>query len=356
MALAELVGTIFPERTMERTMPWENYMWDYTPVELNNGIYFKREDYFAPLGYGGINGSKLRQLIYLVQDYVSKGNSQGVLTGASVLSPQISMGALVAKHYGLPITVVMGATKPETAVKHENVAIANAVGASFLYHSVGYNPALQGAVSKYHATPEFKDFYRLHYGITTDKYASAQQVEAFHAVGAHQVKNIPAEVEEIYITAGSCNSCVSVLYGIVKFTPASLRKVVLLGIGPNRLEFIQERLALIEQATGLSIRKYFKYDYKHNPQLALAHNSMSKGNVEVVNYDLHTTKYAGYQDKMPWFQDGIDYHPTYEGKALSYMNEPHYAEQFSSFHKRNNKSLFWVVGSQPTMAAMAGLL
>jgi len=352
----DTLTTIFPSATLQRDMPWEQFMWEQTPVELRNGAYFKREVYFAPLGYGGINGSKLRQLIHLVEKYVAEGNPQGILTGASVLSPQISMGALVAKHYGLPITVVMGATKPETAVKHENVAIANAVGASFLYHNVGYNPALQGAVSKFHATPEYSSYYRLHYGITTDKAASPEEVEAFHAVGAHQVRNIPDEVEHIYMTAGSCNSCVSVLYGIVKFAPKSLKRITLLGIGPNRLEFIQERLALIEIASGLNIRKYFSYDYIHNPELAVKHNANSLGQVQVVNYDLHTTKYAGYQDRMPWHQDGIDYHPTYEGKALKYMHEPSLLMDFAPFHARDNKSLFWVVGSQPTMKAMEGLL
>lgn len=352
----DTLTTIFPSATLQRDMPWEKYIWEQTPVELRNGIYFKREDYFAPLGYGGINGSKLRQLIHLVDNYVQKGGSAGVITGASVLSPQISMGALVAKHYGLPITVVMGATKPETAVKHENVAIANAVGASFLYHSVGYNPALQGAVSRFHDTPEFAQHYRLHYGITTSKNALPEEVEAFHAVGAHQVRNIPDEVEHIYITAGSCNSCVSVLYGIVKYAPANLKTITLLGIGPNRLEFIQERLALIEQATGLNIRKFFNYEYAHNPELAIKHNANSLGQVQVLNYDLHTTKYTGYQDRIPWNQDGIEYHPTYEGKALKYLHEPYLSREFAPFHARDNKSLFWVVGSQPTMKAMEGLL
>lgn len=352
----DTLTTVFPQATLERSMPWEQFMYDLTPVEQRNGLYFKREDYFAPLGYGGINGSKLRQLIHLVDRYVKQGNPQGIITGASVLSPQISMGALVAKHYGLPITVVLGATKPETAIKHENVAIASAVGARFLYHSVGYNPALQGAVSKFAATPEYAGHYRLHYGITTDKAASAEEVEAFHSVGAYQVKNIPTHVEHLYMTAGSCNSCVSVLYGIVKYAPPSLKTVTLLGIGPNRLEFIQERLGIIEQATGLSIRKYFNYDYKHNPELQVKHNNGSQGHVQVINYDLHTTKYAGYQDRMPWNQDGIEYHPTYEGKALRYLNEPNLASDFARFHARDNKSLFWIVGSQPTKKAMEGLL
>ena len=42
---------------------WEETLYDLTPIDEVNGLRFKREDKYAPLGYGCINGSKLRQLI-----------------------------------------------------------------------------------------------------------------------------------------------------------------------------------------------------------------------------------------------------------------------------------------------------
>lgn len=328
---------------------------DLTPVESRDGISYKREDYFAPMGYGGINGSKLRQLIHLIEPYYRSGGA-GVITGASVLSPQISMGAMVAKHYGLPITVVMGGTKPATAQKHENVAIAASTGADFVYHTVGYNPALQKAVEDLHKQSQYSNYYRLCYGITTDKAATAKQVEAFHAVGAQQVLNIPDHIEEIYMPAGSCNSCVSVLYGLVKHQPKNLKRIILVGIGPNRLEFIQQRLWMIELITGLVIRDHYRYDLRNNPELQTHLNKRSKGNVVVTHYDLHTTKYTTYQEKVKWEQDGIEFHPTYEGKVMKFLQERRHDADLKEFSGRTGKALFWIVGSKPSQQAMTAAI
>ena len=51
--------------TDRKVVKWEDYLRHLTPVENHQGVWFKREDYFAPLGYGGPNGSKMRQLIWL---------------------------------------------------------------------------------------------------------------------------------------------------------------------------------------------------------------------------------------------------------------------------------------------------
>ena len=89
---------------------WEDTILDLTPVEEVDGLVFKREDKYAPLGYGCINGSKLRQLVWLVNGYSLNGGIGGLISGASVHSPQLSMGTAVANHFGLPSTHVIGAT------------------------------------------------------------------------------------------------------------------------------------------------------------------------------------------------------------------------------------------------------
>ena len=60
---------------------WEDHILDLSPVEKIGGLWFKREDKFAPLGYGGINGSKLRVCIWLIDQSVKQG-STGVVHGA----------------------------------------------------------------------------------------------------------------------------------------------------------------------------------------------------------------------------------------------------------------------------------
>lgn len=340
--------SIFPERTIDRArMDWHDYLAELTPVERHGGLLYKREDYFAPLGYGGINGSKLRQLVYLIGRYVEGGGQAGVLTGASVLSPQLSMAALVARHYGLPSTLVLGATNPESAVKHENVAIAAAAGAEFVFAPVAYNPALQRTVADLHEVERLRGYYRLCYGITTPEDSEATGVAAFHGVGAMQTANIPAGVRTLVMTAGSCNSCVSVLFGLALHLVPDLERVVLLGIGPTRLQFIEERLRRIEEAWGGEIRSLYRRLYHHHAELEIEHQT--DGPILLEHYDLHATKFASYQDRMPWRQDGIDFHPTYEGKAMTYMNDQ---PGFDWFTEADGDVLFWIVGSAPSRAAM----
>lgn len=340
--------SVFPSNTgLSRDTPWEEHLFAHTPVEERQGLWYKREDYFAPLGYGNINGSKLRQLIWLLKNYRDAGGDKGVITGASVLSPQVSMGALTAAHFGLPITVVLGGTKPATAIKHENVAIANSVGARFVYNPVGYNPALQKAVERLHDTTEYEGWFRLHYGITTGPNETVQGVEAFHRVGAEQAFNIPDHITTIGIPAGSCISVSSVLYGLALARPKALKKVVLFGIGPTRLEFIQARLGQIEAASGVPIRSLFTHKYAQHPDLEAQHQR--NGPITLEHHDLHTTKFSDYQMKMPWSEDGISFHPTYEGKMMTYLNR--YPDKFPWYHERKGDSLLWIIGSTPRRAA-----
>lgn len=327
--------SIFPVKAIRRDLVrWEDELRALTPITAGERVLYKREDAFAPLGYGGINGSKLRQLIYLVDRYRdgNDGAGEGIITGASVLSPQVSMSALVARHFRLPITIVLGGTTPASSLRHENVAIAAEAGADFAYVPVGYNPALQRGVVELAKRPFHAGWYRLHYGITTPDRADPEEVEAFHAVGAPQVRNIGADVRTLVMTAGSCNSCVSVLYGLALWPPPNLERVVLIGVGPSRVQWMEDRLRAIETAIGEDVL----------------------GRFPIERHDLHTSKFAAYGDRMPWLQDGIDFHPTYEGKMMTWL-DLHRAE-LPWWRDAAGDVLVWIVGSRPTRAAMAEAL
>jgi 1-aminocyclopropane-1-carboxylate deaminase/D-cysteine desulfhydrase-like pyridoxal-dependent ACC family enzyme len=330
---------------------WVDQLWQLTPIEARGNLLYKREDYFAPLGYGGINGAKLRQLIWLVDNYHKAGGRAGLITGASILSPQLSMAALVAKHYNLPSVMVLGGTKPETALLKENVAIAHAAGAEFQFTPVGYNPSIQNSVKNLHENI-YHGYYRLNYGITTPADCQPEDIEGFHRVGAEQVRNIPDHVHTIVAPMGSANSCTSLLYGIAKYRPKGLKRILLIGIGPTRLEWVEDRLTKIEQVTGLTITKLFKRDYVDHPQLSdqLNNNTSNDAPYTLEHHDLHATKKVAYQDKRPWTQDGITFHPTYEGKVMTYLNENRH--HFDWFWNANQDVLFWIIGSTPTAQAM----
>lgn len=275
-----------------------------------------------------------------------------LISGASVKSPQLPMGTAVAMHYGMSTRLVIGSPRMDTALRHENVAIAARLGAQFELAKIAYNPALQRMVNDIAArTP---DSFVLEYGITVTRPDEA--VEEFHRLGAEQARNIPDEVETLVIPAGSCNSCVSVLYGIAKYPPKNLKRVVLIGIGPTRLDFIDQRLRRIETFSGLAIRNQFRRWYHDGPRpMEDGHNAaagVSKARWELHHYDLHATGYASYQDEMPFSTNGIDFHPTYEGKVMTYLRE--HAGRFSAFW--NGRSMMWIIGSAPNSRVMASAL
>ena len=357
--------TIFKDLSMDRkTIKWEDYLFEMTPVEQINGTFFKREDKFAPLGYGGINGSKLRQCIWLVNDYVNNSvDPIGIISGTSVKSPQLPMGSAVAEHYGLKSLHVIGATKPEIAHKHENVAMATWFGAEFYVNKkIAYNPVLQRKVKQIMSEDKEKSkYFYLEYGITvdhTEPWNTKEKIERFHFVGSEQVKNIPEEVETLIIPAGSCNSCTSILYGISRFKPKNLKNVYLIGIGPNKIDFIEERLNIIEEVSDIPMKRFRRYyhdsskkqeKYDNNLEHFMELDKDDDYSFNLHHFDLHTTKYVDYQDEMPYNYGKVEFHPTYEGKVMTYVMEK-MPELFGQ------KTMFWIVGSKPYKENMWNLL
>ena len=43
-----------------------------TPIELNNNIYYKRDDYFKPFGNYHVNGGKVRQALIMFEKYLDR--------------------------------------------------------------------------------------------------------------------------------------------------------------------------------------------------------------------------------------------------------------------------------------------
>lgn len=302
-------------------LDWTSKLFDVTPIEKVGDMRFKRDDYFAPWGYGGINGSKLRQCIYLLDNAKAAGYKT-VVSGSSVKSPQISMSAIVARQMGMDAIEVVGATKVDTAMQHENVLIGAAAGARFVINKVAYNPGLQKKVDQ--LVVEDKSRVKLDYGISIPKDASATVVSSFHTVGAKQVVNVPPEVDTLIVPLGSANSAVSILYGIWFYEPKGLNKIVLAIIGPNKFDFLKMRLA---QMGALDVLDNYQIEF----------------------WDIHGTKYASYEDEMPASYEGIDFHPTYEGKIFHYMQEKYPQYMVPS-------TCFWIVGSKPYFKNMAGFL
>ena len=302
------MNSIFPKLSLDRdVIHWEDYLGVRTPWENHEGIWFKREDKFAPLGYGGPNGSKMRQLIWYIDRFRIGKNH--ILTGASVQSPQLSMSAIVGAHYGLMNRQVVY-SKPHTVMTHTNPRIAAGFGAVFEYARGPYNPILQKRVED--LTKETS--LVVEYGITVPHECyPVDDVRKFHEVGANQVMNIPEEVSRLIVPAGSCNSLTSVLLGLSRDSH-NVSELFTLGIGPSKLKWVKERLSLM----GVDVEK-LPFNWRH--------------------HSLHDTGYSKYSDHFNGeSHSSIKFHPTYEAKMWRWLRE----NQQVDF---DDTTAFWIVGS-----------
>lgn len=298
------------------TVAWPDVLHALTPWEQRAGRWYKREDYCAPLGYGHVNGAKFRQCYWLLQNAVKAGYT-GIVTGASVLSPQIPMSAVIAQHFGLTANIIIGGTTVDKAMRHPNVRLAANYGATFTAISVGYNPALQAAVT---ATAASTGLYHLRYGISPDP--GTEAMTQFHQLGAEQLDEIPEQVSRLVVPTGSANTTISILLGLAN-RPHNVSEVLLVGIGPNREKMIQTRLDSIAKHT----------------------NCPAHPDTNVTLLDLHTPGIVAYGKRVKASLDGITFHPTYEAKVVNHLlHHPHLAP---GFIEGDGTTGFWIIGSEP---------
>jgi hypothetical protein len=271
------------------------------------------------------------------------------------------MATAVSRHFGGHTTTVLGATKPATAIKHDMVAMSAWFGSSFEYVGSGYNSTIQPKCKSLVAESSSRPFY-LEYGITTDQKIptnTASRIRAFHEVGAPQVQNIPKSVKRLIIPAGSCNSCMSILTGLALYPQPQIEEVHLIGIGPNRIKWMQDRLELIKSTDPEKFKDLMNFEkhYRDNPELSgdveigtkklwgSSSPIVTDPKFKLFHYDLHTTNWVKYSDLIPNQFDGIELHPRYEGKVLEYLKQ-------NIPELINEESLFWIIGSKPSIDAM----
>lgn len=282
---------------------------DFSPVENRNGLWIKREDlYRYP---NGANGSKLRAAEQLLKSAYDKGYRK-VVTAAACVSPQHALVSSAAKNLGMTTTHILGGTTPTSSLKHSSVRIAADNGAEFLIEKVGYNPMLVKAARRW--AEDNPDTYWLHYGISAPPEASVEELLDFHKPSAYQTLNIPGEVTRIVLPFGSGNTGAGVLAGLIQQGFDGV--VSLMGIGPDRTDWLESRL----RAMGFRDRwkQHFEIDYT----------------------PLHPG-FATYGDRMPETLDGIELHPTYEGKIARFLN----LTSPAWWVKPEDKTMLWIVGS-----------
>lgn len=281
---------------------------DQTPVELRDGRWYKREDLHR--NAYGVNGAKYRACRHMMTRAILDGYEH-VVSAQSVRSPQASICATLAEELGIGCTIVYGSSKPETAFRHPNARIAREAGAEFDF---GCRSAFNTTLQPYGARiAEHLGAWQLPYAISMPDDSLVSELEEFLEVGAEQVKNLPDEIRTIVIPFGSGNTAAGILYGLSRLrAPEELERVVLLGIGPDRSPWLKQRLERVGA-------RYLEFEVTHLP--------------------LHGW-FANYSDSMPETVDGIEMHPTYEGKAIRFLDQ----SGLPWWDRRDGSTLFWVVG------------
>lgn len=316
--------------------PWEDHLYDLTPVEekrdLKRSLCFKREDFFAPLGYGGINGSKLRQGIFLGNKYANHPEIEYIVGGMSYHSPQLIMQSAIAKHFGKKVICVTSGTS-QNALKHEMIRGAQWFGSSLVCNiNPPYNGVLQKKCREVRSKlGESRTFY-LEYGITLGFEHPFKEIFDFHEVGANQVRNIPEEIKSLVVPFGSANSATSILLGLSMYPKENLKDIYLFGVGPDKREYLTKRLEGMSRFAGVDTCIFEGLEY-----------SSPKKNFK---YKIHyiPPKYT-YADLVYHNCEDIKFHPTYEGKVFDVMK--------NSFPELiTPETLFWIVGSEPSIEAM----
>jgi 1-aminocyclopropane-1-carboxylate deaminase/D-cysteine desulfhydrase-like pyridoxal-dependent ACC family enzyme len=278
-----------------------------TPWELRNGRWYKREDLLT--FSNGVSG-KVRTSRYLAR-VAQEAGATGLVYGGSVLAPALGRVASAAAERGMSCHLVLG-SKPDSAVRHPTVRVAVEAGAELVHSRAPYNPALQ-AVARRMALGSAGALWQVPYGVSTPSEWSSGQVLNFLEQDADEVELVPGQqMRTLVISLGSGNAAAGMLYGLAT-RGHDLDRVVLVGVGPDRMNWLRQRL------------EFVGVDFGYLPEL--------------VHMPLHP-HYAEYGDRMPETVDDIVMHPTYEGKVVRYLNElaP------SWWTRRDGTTGFWIVG------------
>lgn len=311
--------TIYEELGFDKD--WTSNMYDLTPIELktDNGLQmcFKREDYFAPLGYAGINGAKLRQAMYLADKQVKGKDWDCILTGATSISPQLPMTCALAKYYGLEC---IGLSSAETS---DMLEISKGFGGKFTKTVVGYNTYIQQQLMKLKETMESegKKPFVFHYGLTIDfDNSTPEEIKEFYGVGANQVRSLlGTAIEDLVIALGSSNSSVAVMYGIMRYyRELNLKRVHLVGVGPNTLDKLRSRLEILAGYDGLDLKDIFYGEVGADYGTVNEEGKVCPP-IAVYYYDTFSKKIWEYADRIYERFDDIDLHYTYEGKEMRFI-------------------------------------
>lgn len=274
-----------------------------TPVQEIAGMYFKRDDLYAPFGAGGVNGGKLRQCMMLIEAVQQQNPSiAGVATYCSIHSPQGPITAAAARYYGLPCLVVYGgASKTSIATGHMPRLTMSYRATVEVVSASGRHNVLKARTE---AIAAARNYFVVQYGINLDGFG-----EVLLGAVAEQAQNIPDHLDDLYITCGSGITASGVIIGLERYGK-QVRNVHLIATAFDR----QEKVRTTLQRFGV--------------------------NRDFIYHDLFHTRGFAYEKRQLLRVGGVKLHPHYEAKTMKYIID-------NGLNTRN--ALMWIVGAEPEM-------
>ncbi len=160
----------------------------FTPVERHGNVWIKRDDLYQ---VAGVSGGKARTCWHLAQ------GAPGLVTAGASSSPQVNIVAHIAKELGIPCRchVPSGKLRPE-------VQAAAYAGAEIEQHKPGYNTVI---IKRARDDAAKRGWREVPFGM--------ECVEAVEQT-AHQVGNLPRDIERIVVPVGSGMSLAGILTGL----------------------------------------------------------------------------------------------------------------------------------------------
>ena len=284
-----------------------------TPLELRDGIHFKRDD--LQKFENGVSG-KVRTSIWLAEKAKELG-ADTLVYGGSVLAPALGRVASAAAYAGLKSQILIGSDPEKAIAKHPTVRVAAEAGAELIKTPVAYNPYLQKKAREIAELSQGKVF-QVPYGVSTDPAWPDEWLQDFLDCDVTQAYDIVhTGITDLVVPFGSANAASGVLWSLDAWGYGNVKTIHLMGIGPDKTEWFWNRLA----QAGLS-------------------RARVESEVKINMIPLHPF-FAEYADRMPETFRGIDFHPIYEGKMIRYLN----MVQPEFWTRNDGTTCFWIVGS-----------
>jgi 1-aminocyclopropane-1-carboxylate deaminase/D-cysteine desulfhydrase-like pyridoxal-dependent ACC family enzyme len=278
---------------------------ELTPVELIDGIYYKRDDIYCPYDdLKLLSGSKVRQMKMLYDELkLSNQPPIGLITYSSVISPQSIIVAKVCHDNNIPCIICVGVndnSNGEFINKHITLSLSQKYKAEIRnVAGIGFNTVLKQRAEKIASE---NGFTLVHFGINLEN-----NKETLVNAIANQVMNLPDELDNLIIPCGSGVTTAGIIIGLKLFNKKVKRIIPVQISGYDRKNEIDNVLSLY----GIKADYEFYIDITYN-----------------------------YTDQVVQFiKPGLQLNVIYEAKAFKYFLR----NQKRLNIEKNQKTLFYII-------------